>query len=156
MSLCNLCSTVPFSSLPSPLSATRYTRIADNDNLPALFYKDAEAVDREYATGFSWHEDLDALAASAKTCSLCALVQKGIDAWLDRYNDALANDKLFVEFHESQAPIPHGERLWLKKRFGGAPGFVVSVRNPKKRNQVIVLAGVSFAVEASTWSGNEQ
>jgi hypothetical protein len=116
-------------------------------------YIDAEAVDRDCDTSFPWHENLDALAASAKVCSLCGLVQKGVEAWLERYNDALTNDKLFMEFHESHSPIPHGERLWLKKRFGEAPGFVVFVRNLKKRNQVMVLAGVSFAVEVGMWSG---
>jgi hypothetical protein len=125
-----------------------HTRIADQDDLPELLYTDNEAVTEDSALGFPWHENLDALAASAKLCPLCAIVQKGAESWINLYDDAWKNNPIFVEFNGKSSSRPTGQRLWLTKRVGGAPGFLVLVRNPKKKKGVMLLSGVSFACEA--------
>jgi hypothetical protein len=152
MALCRTCSTIPFLSLPPPPLPTGSTRIADKVNLPELWYDDSEVVTKDSPLGLQWHENLDALAVSAKICPLCDLAQKGAQTWLDLYEDASKNNKLFVEFHKSNSTIPTGQQLWLTKRFGGGPGFIVLVRGPKEVQRVILLTGVSFAVEAGKYS----
>lgn len=154
MAVCNLCSTIPFSSLPPPSLPTGSSRIGDQDHLPVLWYDESEADAKDSSLGFKWHQDLDALAASAKICTVCNLVQKGSEAWLDRYNDVSKNNLSFNEFREGKPTIPSGQQLWLTKRFGGGPGFIVLVRSLKNRQrlQVILLAGVSFAVESGMYS----
>jgi hypothetical protein len=152
MALCSVCATVPFLSLPSPLSQNGSIRIADKEELPELWYTDTEQVPKNSALGFPWHEHIDALAASAKICPLCELVQNGVQSWLDLYKDVSTNSKHFAEFHKNDSSVPSGKQLWLTKRFGGGPGFLVLVRNPKNAKRVYLLTGVSFAVEAGAYS----
>jgi len=144
MALCSICSNIPFFSLPQPHALSSFTRIADNDDMPELI-SDRKQIADDSALGLPWHEDIDALATFAKICPLCSLVQKGVQSWLDLYEDALRNNKGFVEFHASLTPIPTGEQLWLTKRYGGGPGFIVLVRNRARRG-TILLTGVSFGV----------
>jgi hypothetical protein len=147
MSLCSTCSIVPFSSLPPAPLPTSSTLIAGETNLPELWFKDSETVTEHSDLGFPWHEKLDALAASAKLCPLCELVQKGAQAWIDRYEENSKNNKSFVEFNKNNSSIPSSQRLWMTKRYGGGPGFIVLVRGEKDSQRVVLLAGVGFAVD---------
>ena len=73
--------------------------------MPELWYEQNTAA-RDSPLGFPWHENLDALAASAGGCPLCDLIQKGARSWLDLYGDALQNNS-FIEFDgHSRSPIP--------------------------------------------------
>lgn len=148
MALCSLCQSIPVSSLPTAQQPNGSIYIGDNRELVELWYKDKEAPLKD-PLGFPWHEDLDALAKSAKTgCPLCVLVQTGAQTWIDRYRHEGQNNKLFKEFHEHREPFPEGQRLWLTKRFGGADGFILLVRNPKSDIGVNLLTGVGFSVES--------
>ena len=64
--------------------------------------------------------------------------------------------KSLQEFDKGHSLVPTGQRLWLTKRFGKGPGFVVLVRNSTTINNVVVLTAVSFGVEAGmcskTWA----
>jgi hypothetical protein len=152
MVLCTICSTIPFASLPPPPLPSGSIRIADKDNLPELWYEDSKELATDSVLGFKWHENLDALAVSANSCPLCDLTQKGAQAWLELYEDASNNDKAFVEFNKSHSSIPQGKQLWLTKRFGGGPGFIVLLRGRKNARRVILLAAVSFAVRTGRYS----
>jgi hypothetical protein len=152
--LCSICSTIPFSSLPPPPLPSGFFPIADEDNLPELFYDGSERISKDSALGFPWHENLDALDTSAKLCPLCKLIQKGVKAWLPFYNEASANSKPFVKFNKSKASTPRGQQLWLAKRFGEGPGFIVLVRGSNEARRLILLTAVRFSVEASTYSRN--
>jgi hypothetical protein len=152
MTLCITCASIPFSSLPSPPAPYTSTRIADEENLTELWYKDSKEVTKDSVLGFKWHESVDALATSAKTCPLCELAQKGVQEWLDKYKEVTEKNKVYAEFQTNKSLIPRDQQLWLTKRFGGAPGFIVLVRGPISPRRVVLLTGVSFAVEAGTYS----
>jgi hypothetical protein len=149
MALCSTCSAVPFFSLPEPLKISGFFRIADRSNLPEFRYGDGNEFSESTSLGVAWHESLDHLGTSAKSCTLCGLVQEGIESWIHEFDDARKNCKSFIEFDAEHHDIPQGERLWLTRRYGGGPGFIVLARNPKARKSVIMLTGVSFSVESS-------
>lgn len=151
MALCGICSATPFSSLPNAPNHTTCSLLADKEDMPELWYNDPTLVLEDSALGYPWHENMDTLAASAKFCPLCGFLQKGVQSWLDLYEDALRNDKYFREFHQRDSPIPTGQQLWLTKRSGGAPGFIVLVWSGKS-GRAYVLTGVSFGIEAGMCS----
>ena len=124
--------------------------IGDNRDLPQLHitsYGAKKGRALNDPVGFPWHEDLDALVASAASCALCAMVQEGVNMWIAHYRDVEENNKHFIEFQKANQPIPGpGERLWLTKRLCGAPGFLVFIRRGK--SSLNFMAGVGFVTES--------
>ncbi|KAI0121015.1 heterokaryon incompatibility protein-domain-containing protein [Xylariales sp. AK1849] len=143
MGLCSLCSKTPFADLPDPQKPWASSRVADDTEMIEFYWREEG---RQDPLGFPWHEDLDALATSAKSCKMCTVVQAGAQVWLDRYRTAEKTNKHWMEFREDDDPIPSGQRLWLTKRFGGAEGFDVFVEVPNKNGYHLITA-VAFSVE---------
>ena len=148
MALCDNCLRIPFDNLPEFPKIRSKARIADRTNLPRFFEK-RQDHDRGGPLGFSWQESLDALANSARLgCPICALLQNGVQIWLDTYQNAVMTDAFFVEYGQETEPIPHGQVLWISKRFGGNDGFSVLARTPNSYQSFVMLTGISFSVIA--------
>ncbi|RYP13316.1 hypothetical protein DL767_010802 [Monosporascus sp. MG133] len=160
MSLCPLCLTIPFSSLPPGPKEGSSIRIADNTQLRQLCWSSrATTPPPKDPLGFPWHADLAALAASAAStdCPLCRLAQTGAEIWIGHYREAEKNNRFFREFHRER--VPEGQQLWLTRRFfpGGVrsgveqDGFAVLVRDPDEPATCInLLTGVAFSVPAES------
>ncbi|KAK2764993.1 hypothetical protein FQN54_008692 [Arachnomyces sp. PD_36] len=148
MSLCNFCQGIPFDSLPTPEEPYGSSLIADNSELIQFWWGlDDPLYELKDPLGFPWHEDLNALEASAGSgCPLCSLVQKGAQSWIEKHREPGKGALFWREFHQKTEPIPHGQRLWLTRRFGGGDGFTILVRNPNLKNAVHLLTGVAFCV----------
>ncbi|KAK7917749.1 hypothetical protein PG985_011357 [Apiospora marii] len=144
MGICSLCSTIPFGSLPDPPSYESWFRIGDQSECPAFSVKPTE----NDAYGLPWHQDLASLATVSNACPLCAVVQEGFQKWLGYFEESRRTE-FFTEFKDVyNETVPHGQRLFLVKRFGGGPGFIVLAKQPamRKRLCLCILTGVVFSV----------
>ncbi|KAK8102131.1 heterokaryon incompatibility protein-domain-containing protein [Apiospora sp. TS-2023a] len=142
MSVCSLCSTIPFESLPDPPSYQGFSRIGDQSECPALSVNAAQ--DGLY--GFPWHHDLASLATASSSCPLCAIVQQGFQRWLGFFEESRRTE-FYTEFKDVyDDTVPHGQRLFLTKRFGDGPGFLVFAKQPARRSSLCLLTGVVFSV----------
>ncbi|KAI1146671.1 HET-domain-containing protein [Nemania diffusa] len=145
-SICAACQSIPFSTLPEP-PKHGFSRIGDHSDLPSLWPND-EGTYQKDQIGFPWHADLAALASSAPACLLCRIVQAGVRQWCEKQETALQTP-FYVAFRDSyQHPAPEGQQLYLTKRTGGAPGFLVYVQSKVKRS-IDLLTGVAFSVEST-------
>lgn len=159
MGLCTVCLSVPFASLPEPLAGAGFYRIGNNSDLPVLIFgpSDGDAVCND-SEGFPWHANLGALASSAHSCTLCALVWAGVNQWMEKRETAL-QQKFYVVFRETyDHPVPTEDRLLLTKRSGGAPGFLVYVKSAPRPGETVapLLTGVAFSVAASKFLDDKQ
>ncbi|KAK7996718.1 transcription activator of gluconeogenesis [Apiospora arundinis] len=143
MVLCSLCSTIPFGSLPDHPPDKGLTLAGDMNECPVLI------IDPEHKEpyGFPWHQDLNSLAESASSCPLCAIVQEGFQKWLGYFEES-QRKPFYAEFKETYAEsVPHGQRLFLTRRYGGGPGFIVLARETTRRwSSLYLLTGVVFSV----------
>lgn len=154
MALCQLCQSIPFTSLPSvPEGLNSSTRVGDKNELPVLFWRDEtkdEFLKLKDPIGFPWHKCFDELAESARTgCPICTIVQTGVQIWSDHYQEVERTNPAWHHFYKKSHAFPKEEKLWLTKRFGGGDGFIVLTRNPIK-NGVYFITGVNFAVDADS------
>ncbi|TVY80634.1 hypothetical protein LSUE1_G004553 [Lachnellula suecica] len=149
MSLCDLCLSIPFDSLPAPPEPGSSSIVSSKRDLVQLWYETENkiGVPLHDPIGFPYHENLDALAASSPSCTLCAAVQSGVDLWIEDYRDAEKSDQYFLQFLKDEIS-GGGQRLWLTKRFSGTPGFLVLVRIPDYTTGVYLMTGVGFTAEA--------
>lgn len=153
MPLCSLCLSIPWTSLPPPNESDGTSRLADCDEMleawlprPADPASDAQTLQKPLGTPF--HKDLESLALSAKLCPLCEIIDRGVQAWISHWEDAAQNYKFFIEFGLEDNPIPSKEQLWVTKSYGGAQGFYVWARNPKRTHIFNLLAAIGFGVES--------
>lgn len=100
--------------------------------------------------GFPYHANIGALAESAKTCSLCAVVQAGVQEWLVSWNKATGTKKS-IEYRTFSGALPLEERLWLTEISPENQGFCVWTINPLSRGRtelsLYLLTLVGFGVE---------
>lgn len=148
MALCSLCSTLPFTDFPPQRSFWGLCTIADDYE---FIVSPHVCNDRLLGPiGFPYHENIGALAESAKTCPLCAVVQAGVQTWLVSWNKA-AGTKKSIESSPYLYTLPVEERLWLTKLESGNQGFCVWTMNPLNRRStyqsLYLLALVGFNVE---------
>lgn len=177
MACCSTCSSICFDALPEiPGIIKRLTADSEEESplqdrdIPLLiwgFSFKSEPKDSSQF-GFPYHENLEVLAASANSCSLCALVHRSVGIWIDimtKRNDPFRAEShypfpdLYTENLEwYQSPVryfdPSGHQLWLCKerheyRCPGAKGFLVFVQrlNDRGHQEVEVLARIGFAVD---------
>ncbi|KAI9151273.1 hypothetical protein HJFPF1_08472 [Paramyrothecium foliicola] len=157
MALCGLCRDIPFGSLPTPPEYNASHHVVDDRNL-IEFITGRSAEDRvpDEALGFNWHENIKALAESAKSlCPLCVIVQNAVESWVERYETARSTSNFYREFGKDYEVDLEKERLRLTKRVGGGNGLTVFVRNARthksiKAYGVIALGSVAFTAEGSS------
>lgn len=155
MPLCELCLTVPFTALPRlPQEHRGMTTVAnDAENTQIMFQAGDEITspdaDLPDQIGFAFHENLEALALSARSCPVCEIAQTGVQGWIDRWEDAAKNSKSFIEFGLKREPIPTGQQLWLTACDDGEQGFYLWAKNPATPKYLYLLATVRFFVESS-------
>lgn len=155
MSLCSLCLTVPWLSLPPPREIRGAYRVADKDELlrisnhpPADENQGSQSLRQPLAIPF--HKNLKTLRLSAKSCPLCAVVQAGVQTWIDDWEDSARNNKSFIEFNKDIDRIPVEEQLWVTARYGGAQGFYIWADHPKHQSMYswYFLTAVGFSVDS--------
>lgn len=149
MALCSLCRAIPFNQLPEPHPLDGgWCRVFDVFELPLLVCG-GHTHGPENPIGYPWHLGLDALAVSADTCVLCAVIHQGAQRWLSHFENG-RQTQFYEEFQDTyDYSVPAKERLWLTKRFEKGPGFVVLAGDPGNGRQVHLLTGVTFSVDAS-------
>lgn len=162
MSLCDLCRSVSSTTLPPPRPDHAGPRCAAKAEMLQFWYdQPADDTSTELSSasmppayGFPYHKSMGSLAISAESCPLCALVQVGVQAWIDGWNDAAKNDKAFIEFRMNDDTIPFTEQLWLAQCYDGAKGFYVWVEqptNPKlERLRLNLLTIIGFGVDSGS------
>lgn len=154
MPLCELCLTVPFTALPRlPQERRGMTTVGDDDESTQIMFQAGDEIGSPSAElpdqiGFPFHENLEALARSARSCSVCEIAQTGVQGWIDRWEDA-AKNKSFIEFGLQREPIPTGQQLWLTACDDGEQGFWLWAKNPATPKYLYLLAAVRFYVEPS-------
>lgn len=159
MALCDLCSSVPFLSLPSPPPGLNSVGpVARNNEIKQAGFTSGlgegiqnEAEENRRPFGFAFHRDLSGLESSANSCPLCKVVHAGIRAWLDIWNDAATNNKLFIEFDIDRESVPTDQQLWLTACSNRQQGFYVWAQNPARKALFYLLTVVGFSVESSQY-----
>lgn len=155
MPLCDLCLTVPFTALPRlPQERRGLFTVADNAESTQVTFQAGDEITSPDAElpdpiGFPFHEDLEALALSARSCPVCNIAQAGVQGWIDRWEDAAKNNKSFIEFSLQRQPVPTGQRLWLTACDDGEQGFFLWAKNPAKPKYLYQLAAVRLYAESS-------
>lgn len=154
MGLCSLCSGLPFTGFPR-LSPSWLQHIADDrEFIVARFPSHNPLPD---PIGFPYHENIGALAESAKACPLCAVVHAGVQAWLVSWHKAAGTNEL-VEYLSFSGTLPLEERLWLTEIAPENQGFRVWAMNPwsrpstERRQSLYLLTLVGFSVEERTFT----
>lgn len=130
------------------------TLVADNAESTQIAFQagygltspDAELPEK---IGFPFHQDLGALALSARSCPICEVAQTGVQGWIDRWEDAAKNNKSFIEFGLQRNPIPTGQQLWLTACDDAEQGFYLWAKNPATPKYLYLLAAVRFYAESS-------
>lgn len=159
MALCDLCLTIPFLSLPSPplfpISSARNAELREGFSLEGEEIRNGRG-EIGVPIGFPFHRDLDALQSSAETCPLCEIVQGGVRAWIDIWDDEDArchSSSSEPSAFRDRQPIPMGQQLWLTACANGAQGFYVWAKNPTRRVRpgLNLLTTVGFSVESSRY-----
>lgn len=151
MALCDLCLSVPFLSLPSPPPGLNsLSTFANNEETIQVGIR-KESEETRGPFGFAFHRDLNGLESSANSCALCKIVHTGVRAWLDTWNDAATNDKVFIEFRRDSQPIPTNQQLWLTACSNRQQGFCVWAQNPARKSWFYMLTVVGFSVESSQY-----
>ncbi|KAI0972442.1 HET-domain-containing protein [Xylaria arbuscula] len=149
-SICATCQSITFSTLPEPPATDRFSRIGDHSDLPAVELEEPEdkSTYQRHQIGFPWHANLGALASSSHTCSLCNLVQAGVQQWCEKRETSLQTPFYITYSDNFQHTVPDDKQLFLTKRTGGSPGFLVYVAS-KVYQSVYLLTGVAFSVEST-------
>lgn len=152
MALCSLCLNLPFSSLPFP--PTPYAIPHVGDELFWIIPDDEEKASSQescQATDITFHEDVEALTVSAKSCVLCATVQAEVQIRIGAFNEALKKfGSTTGDIVRAGNLMPSNVRLWLTEPYDGARGFYVWARHPKRQRELVLMAAVGFSVESST------
>lgn len=161
MALCSLCSGLPFTDFPR-LSPQWKDDYAEDGEFMVYYFPNGGRLGPYSTTlprivGTPYHENIGALAESAKTCPMCAFVQAGVQAWLVSWNK-VAGTKKVIGSHGSLGALPSEEMLWLTRLFGKDQGFCVWTRNRRipRRNRgdsyegLYLMMLVGFSVEERT------
>jgi hypothetical protein len=148
MSLCSLCLTIPFQSLPEPAIDGMFL-VGDDPSLPQI------ELDKSVKL-FAWHPSVDSLGSSASTCPLCQLAYQAYEKWMKCLDKAIEYLLSLPNWDDAESMRP-GKRLWLAKRFNGAtPGLSVLLDGPTLYpKEFSLLAGIGFSsekCELSLWS----
>lgn len=147
MTLCTLCCTIPFYSIPARPEDSSQLALGDNRDLLQLSWSSNPTLSNK-PLGFPWHASLAALAASASStaCPLCQLVQKAAEAWISCFRQEKESKPELFECDK----IPYDQQLWLAARASGGDGFVVLVSDPGGTIRVDILTGVALSVPADS------
>lgn len=154
MTLCSLCSGLPFTGFPHIFPPWR-DHTGDDEFMVVFFANSGpyqEVSELPDPIGFPYHENIGALAKSAKTCPLCAFVQAGVQSWLVSWHK-LAGTKNFIKSDHLQGALPLEERLWLTRLPGEDQGFCVWTRNRRGSSYegLYLMTLVGFSVEERTF-----
>lgn len=158
MSICDVCRSVSFTALAAPRAGDfTVTRVADQYEMLQIWCEPtADDISVKQSSDSvpprsRYHKSMEALRISAESCPLCALVQVGVQTWIDCWNNAAKNNKVFIEFHMDKDPIPSTEQLWLTQCHNEAKGFYVWVEQPRdlqsKKLRLNLLTAVGFSVD---------
>lgn len=158
MSLCSLCLTVPWLSLPSPRNINFYLTSDEKSELGLCLYRWVadEAQDSQslqQPLGFPFHENMGALELSAESCPLCAVIWSGVQAWTGDWHKAVEDedDRDSIVSNLETSPVPVEEQLWVTKSFNEAQGFCVWTKTPRPSIcSMYLLATVGFSVDSGT------
>lgn len=161
MALCSLCSSLPFTNFPYFKQTGLWVL---NDGGRDVLVADFGEEDSCDPIGF--HENIFALAESAKTCPLCAVVQAGVQVWHDSWSKVVGDNTLlrYDEGAGFSGALPVDERLWLTEKpwktsrgekFHVYDGFCVWAMNPLSRENgsyhFYMLTVIGFGVDESTF-----
>lgn len=155
MALCRLCLSLPFSSLPLPPTPQVITQVGDElISIDSGDEGDVGSQENCKLTGITFHEDLEALTVSAKSCVLCAIVQAGVLLQSDALNEAVKQSGPEPgEIMRLRQLVPSNVRLWLTEPYDGARGFYVWARQPKRQHKLNLMAAVGFSVNSGMTLG---
>lgn len=148
MALCSLCSGLPFTGFPR-FTPSRIEQLADDRELIVAHFDSGKRLPDPI--GVPYHENINALAESAKTCDLCAVVQAGVQAWRCSWKEYARSDGEPGGFENLTWKSPLEERLWLTETATEKQGFGVWALNRGWAPQSLyLLALVGFCVEERT------
>lgn len=156
MALCSLCLSLPFSGFPRFSPPNRDDTAGDRNFVVAYFLIHRRPGSKALAPlskpfGVPYHENISALAGSAETCPLCALVHACVQAWLVSWDKAAETNEFIDSLCGLMGALPLEERLWLTGIPGENRGFCVWARNRSNVGSssqgVYLLTLVGFSVE---------
>lgn len=165
MALCSLCSSLPFTNFPRFKETGIWTAYDSGHEVLVADFGPDDFGQRDLWDPIGFHENISALAESAKTCPLCGVVQAGVQAWLDSWKKVVGTDTL-LQYDTSglSGALPVDERLWLTEKPRNPSrgeklhvydGFCVWAMEPLSRQDgryhFYMLTVIGFGVEESTF-----
>ena len=147
MSLCSLCRSIPFNSLPALPMAWRYTSSISNNGALFQFQKRYNSTQNK-PIGFSHHESLVKLAASAAHCRICDLIYSSVKTFIISFCETMDDPSEECNSERYLRMFPLHFHLWLTKCLKRADGFLILVRG-QTENDLFLVGVVGFCVEES-------
>ena len=132
MTLCSLCSSIPFNDLPQLPEAFR-PHMNEWDLINDYYQMDK--FDGEW-WGIPQQPDLPALRSSAKECELFRLILQHIELVLAQFDKAIKENNYLLERHDPYINLD----LCLAQRRVEGPGFLVLCKNAKVGGFYLVAA----------------
>ena len=137
MPTCDLCSSIPWQTLPS-LPPDRNFAFPDWSGDRDLLYLWEET---DPSQGFPHHAGLPKLELSAASCGLCQLLLPGVNKLLERHRQASHKSKTSsIKRHEDPELNPADIHLWLFQRVDGGDGMLVLLSAPDLPDVYVVSA----------------
>jgi hypothetical protein len=145
MTLCNLCSGIPFSDLPPPPSRFANWVWIDGNKETIQFWNEPGDL-----LGRPWHRSLGTLAELAKPeCLICNIVQKAVRDWVAYYDKAEKNQR-YQKALRNHDRVPYSAGLYVTGRIGGTPGFAIFSYEFKSHPMgASLLAAIGFTTGAA-------
>lgn len=143
MTLCSICQSIPFQSLPEPPLAL-HDLLLDDINIQEFSPQETYFRSRDEPLGFPHQPSIEALAISAASCSLCTLINESVSIFIDAYQKA-RKDPLFV-YRDRLGGVPVDLPLWLTRRLDGGDGFL-TFTHAQLGNSILLVGAVGFCVE---------
>jgi hypothetical protein len=148
MGFCTLCISIPLETLPplpSKWAEGMFTRGRTALNEFSLRDREDQRLLLKETFGFRHHSSFKALATSAESCELCALMNESITSLATAYESTETYPDLKLRLSEHDK----GDfQLWLTRRVDDGYGFLVFARVASK-NSIFLVAAIGLCVDDS-------
>jgi hypothetical protein len=146
MSLCTLCNSIDLLAIPKlPASCNAYNMKNEIPELISVIKRDTnanKAQEQDEPLGIPFHQSLEALEASATTCSICKVVLQDAAQFQIAFNSPEHDEARLIR--REKGP---DWNMYVAKGANEISGFLVVAHDVERRSVVWVVSAVGLSVD---------